>query len=578
MDPLKEPTLPNEERFFTITNSIEAGLYLIGDSGTDYAYEFYETEITRRFSLISQDISKVGPSNVVAYALVKQGIIKQGGPADIFGRQFAIPEDFDPNVDNPYAFENMVCENWAFGGEIGSEDYNPFYPDGICLDTPANISGTEAVACENGDCPTLEDVYVLDEVTGEYDFDLGSYDRVIEWDQVDDPVTGTLMTQSWHNPFDIAKGHRGFLDGDFLMVLYAWSPNYKENAVGHDHYNLYVRRSFDGGYTWTTLPENFTASDGLNYTGDGTRTCENFGWATAGGVYQGCTDYLAGEFEKSRNVSHLVGSQDTILDPRYTPTKGITTQCMHEGVLEDCNGEEVDALPYTEDSIRNPSRYFLVYETGDNTTVMDGEATPQDLFYSRATNFGDDYDVTLEYRDTFGVEVETWDWLEHGEDESGEASITTNAWGTFLYAVWNQALEIGEEEFTDMDCYFRRVAYLEEFLPTASIASVSALKQFEEDDLTIVGSAKDGDYIGGLPEESIVEYEWTHTAEGMTPSVAVGDSETLSIPGGSLAFGMHTFSFRAKDNEGNWSESVSVTIDVRKKHFLFLPLWFGPLQ
>ena len=67
-------------------------------------------------------------------------------------------------------------------------------------------------------------------------------------------MTYDLDDQVWENPYDIAKGHRGFLDGDFVMITYAWSPNWKANSVGNDHYNFYVRRSFDGGVTWTTTP------------------------------------------------------------------------------------------------------------------------------------------------------------------------------------------------------------------------------------------------------------------------------------------------------------------------------------
>ena len=64
-----------------------------------------------------------------------------------------------------------------------------------------------------------------------------------------DPRTdaSTLADQSWYNPLDVAKGHRGFLDGDFVMMLYAWSPNWRLNAMGNDRYELYIRRSFDGG-------------------------------------------------------------------------------------------------------------------------------------------------------------------------------------------------------------------------------------------------------------------------------------------------------------------------------------------
>ncbi len=71
-----------------------------------------------------------------------------------------------------------------------------------------------------------------------------------------------LKDQSWYNPLDVAKGHRGFIDGDFVMFLYAWSPNWRLNAKGNDRYDLYVRRSFDGGETWQTTPSSFVASDG----------------------------------------------------------------------------------------------------------------------------------------------------------------------------------------------------------------------------------------------------------------------------------------------------------------------------
>ena len=46
--------------------------------------------------------------------------------------------------------------------------------------------------------------------------------------------------------------------------------------------------------------------------------------------------------------------------------------------------------------LRDPSRYFMVFETGDNTTVEVGEAEPLDLFYGRAESFGDDYVVWTE--------------------------------------------------------------------------------------------------------------------------------------------------------------------------------------
>ncbi|MCO5195077.1 MAG: choice-of-anchor O protein [Anaerolineae bacterium] len=487
----------------------------------EYAYYFYETEIARRFSLIAQDIVDVGPSGTVAFTLVKQGIINQGGPADIFGRRFVLPAGFNPQTDNPYAFTNMVCSDWDF-----ADGSHPYYPDGICLDPPINISGTEAVDCDGEACPTIEDVYICDDTTGECEFVLGDFTRVTEWSQTED----MMETPSWYNPFDIAKGHRGFLDGDFLMVMYAWSPNYKQNAVGHDHYNLYIRRSFDGGATWTTTPA------GEPYYGDGTETCENFGWGTDE-IFTVCTEYGPGVYEPARNVSQLIGSRETILDPRYTPTPSF---------------EEEDWM-YSDDE-RDRSRFFVVYETGDNTTVSLGEATPLNLYYSRGSEWGDTYDV-VEYENN-GEIVLAWDWLEHGDDESGEASLATNPAGTFFYAVWSQELSIGEEEFTDMDVWFRRVLYLDDgdAMPTASILFASHVyATFDAGDLTFIGSGRDNDHVGS----GVVAYEWSSSLDGV-----LGAEQELVIPVTMLSAGRHTISFRVLDDEGNWSSVETAFLSV----------------
>ena len=42
---------------------------------------------------------------------------------------------------------------------------------------------------------------------------------------------------------------------------------------------------------------------------------------------------------------------------------------------------------------RDPSKFFMIYETGDNTTVAEGEAVPLDLYYSRATVYGDVWEL-----------------------------------------------------------------------------------------------------------------------------------------------------------------------------------------
>jgi hypothetical protein len=199
----------------------------------DFGNEFYDTEIARRFSIIIQSPDKVGASGTTLIAIFKQGIINQGGPADIMIRRFVLPEGFDPTTDNPYAIENMVCNDWAY--EDGS---NPNYVHGLCLDAAMNMSSPTIVSCDIfGDPQSCADGFPW--LGGE------TYAKVTQWYQAED----NLDDQSWENPYDVAKGHRGFIDGDFIMLMYAWSPNWKANSIGNEAYNLYVRRSFDGGLT-----------------------------------------------------------------------------------------------------------------------------------------------------------------------------------------------------------------------------------------------------------------------------------------------------------------------------------------
>jgi len=253
-------------------------------------------------------------------------------------------------------------------------------------------------------------------------------------------------------------------------VLYAWSPNWLANTVGHDNYNLYIRRSFDGGVTWTTTPGELG--------GVGTTTCEwmatdtcDTGPLSPSGECPVCTTYGSGDFEQARNVSQLVGTGETILDPRYTPTM--------DSIDADSVPDGFDAPAYDDDT-RDPSRYFIVYETGDNTTVALGEAEPLDLYYSRAVAWGDHYLVWAEVTDlsTALPSADTedeWDLtgfcnefdaLEGSKlSLSGEAGVTANPGGTFFYGIWNQEDVDKDGDFVGSDAWFRRVHFIEDYIP-----------------------------------------------------------------------------------------------------------------
>jgi hypothetical protein len=410
----------------------------------------YDTEIARRGSLMVQPWGKVvgSGSRLAAMPLFKQGIINQGGPADIMARRFVAPTGFQPGVDNPYDERNMVCGQWEF-----MDGSNPNYLDGLCVSPAINLSATVPVTCDTdcGGYPTTLDPDFVDDDTG------GSIEvpKVLTWSQ----TVLQLDDQSWENPMDVAKGHRGFLDKDFVMVLYAWSPNWKTNAIGKDQYNLYVRRSFDGGETWTTTP----ASLG----GNGTTTCEIFRNATGGLLNPPvCNPYGAGEFEPARNVSVLTSLGTTVLDPRYAPAGSFDPD--GDGVL--------DFVQEYYDDYRDPSRFAIVYETGDNATVaLGGEATPLDLFYAQAVNFGDYYtglphvwkpeDVAVAPSFTGDMTLYVMPQFDALESNSlylsGEAALELTPLGTYMHSVWNQWQETLDGHVYNSDAWFRRVAFYE---------------------------------------------------------------------------------------------------------------------
>ncbi|MFU8771390.1 MAG: choice-of-anchor O protein [Anaerolineales bacterium] len=533
--------------------------------------EFYLTEISRRFALTTNSVSTIAASDsgLSAILIYKQGIINQGGPADIMLRRTVVdPATFNPAVDNPYAYENMECDEWVY-----TDGSNPNYLKGLCLSPAINISGTTIVECSGGTgndaCAATFPVADDGSIPG----DINKFPKVLEWRQCDgtDAIEGCeddndLDDQTWENPFDVAKGHRGFVDGDFVMIMYAWSPNWKANAVGNDHYNLYIRRSFDGGLTWTTTP----AALG----GTGTSATENYCVETSAVDCEG-TEFVygAGDFEQARNVSQLTGNKITILDPRYSPTGGLK---LYPSIRTDWltyKGFTFEGLPYIDDATRDPTIFFMVYETGDNTTVAEGEAVPLNLYYSRATVYGDVWELDPDWYDEDTGEIldYRWPWLENKKDDlSGEASMLANPGGTFMYAVWNQwkedILPDGEEHIYDSDIIFRRVLYLPgdstvgmAIPPKMSIAYASHVYIPADDTLvTFAGSAK-----LFTNDKHIVAWKWRSSLDG-----ELGNQQILTMRGYQLSIGQHTLYVTAQDSTGLWGKEAAVPLQVGSKIFM----------
>jgi hypothetical protein len=569
----------------------------------EWGNEIYDTEIARRVNLMvnSPTAAMASESKTMGLLIYKQGILFQGGPADIYIRRMVLPDTFDPAVDNPFAYENVECVSFDDAGvatpvdRLYPDGVNPNYVLGLCPVDGMNVSGTTLVRCDDGTSgEACADQFPFNSTYEEWFAEDSQIQipKVLEWSQTVD----NLNDASWENPYDVSKGHRGFIDGDFVMMMYASAANWKANTTGNEAYQLYIRRSFDGGQTWTTLPADYTHWAPLNpdvtITADGTTTCEWYG-GYGEDDYSVCTTYGAGDFEPARNVSQLAGTRVTVLDPRYSPSGGMLKRDYNslvcdpelDNIWTNCGLTEAT---YPED-VRDPSAFFATFETGDNSVVTEETGTvPLDMYYSRASNFGDDWDeqdicALADTEESWypnanaacdegDVELR-WDWLENGPDEATEASVYGNPNGDRFYAVWNQELPIGvddhgEEIYTNMDTEFRRIFFnlTSDADPTAQIAHVSdyALSTAQGDVLTLVGTAKDNDHLG----DNIVDYMWRSDLDGI-----LSYDQILTIAASDLSLGVHTITFTAQDGEGNWAPEVSKRLLVAEHLYgIYLPL------
>jgi len=188
----------------------------------------------------------------------------------------------------------------------------------------------------------------------------------------------------------------------------------------------------------------------------GTQTCETMrDGDTAATQTQICTSYAAGAPEQARNVSQIRSrelltptNKYTVLDPRYAPDPPTMP------TIEDATNADADS------DVFNPSRFFVVFETGDNTTTALGEPEPLDLNYGRAVNYGDYYQVASDEADLIAscatVFCNEFERLNVGGDTTAsEASLAMTPAGDTLYAVWAQ-----HDGLTDThDAQYARVWY-----------------------------------------------------------------------------------------------------------------------
>ena len=153
-------------------------------------------------------------SGTVLIVLYKEGEEGAGRPSDIMARRCVIPRDSDgdPVGGNPWSSKN-------------------FLPGAQNLSTV--IPGTPWVNPDRDENAKGDGI------------------KVCDWTQPEE----CLSWKSGVNPYEDARAHRGAIRGDFVILGYSYTPNWAASRNAHDKYDFYIRRSFDGGATWTTDPD-----------------------------------------------------------------------------------------------------------------------------------------------------------------------------------------------------------------------------------------------------------------------------------------------------------------------------------
>jgi hypothetical protein len=334
--------------------------------------------------------------DVKVLAIYKQGYYNQGERADIFGRR-----------------------------AIGGYDIEHFSPD-FC------------VSCVR---PTDEGTEVVE--TGDYTYTT----KVTEWDWQPEYVDD----ESWVNPHDDARSLRAKLDGDRVLIAYAWTPNWLlSTTLGGDGYfkdnhDFMVRRSFQPA-TGATITDN----------GDGTASVDFTETANQ-----------ALFFEPPIDTSHLVNNHETAVEPRLAVVDGSILSCPANwgiGEVQDPSQCDVTGVPGSD-------KFVVTYCTAINEERVPTGGAPThlpglDCYYSWTTDNGE----TFVAEDVDGDGLPDYDCLacdkEAGEVEP-ENVLTPD--GMILHSAWvanGELEETGSDVQNGSDVWYGQFSLEEETAET----------------------------------------------------------------------------------------------------------------
>ncbi len=510
----------------------------------------YRTEIARRIRFIMQSPGKMGPSKTLGAMIYKQGQEGQGRPADVFIRRMV-----KSGSGNPYRFENFECSTYldetftlpacpnGAGDKPSATGYNcnvwgEATGDRLCGGVFADPNGGYArrdhINLTSHDIDLSVDAGPDDDTPDDPTDDIYGTDKVLLWSQHESNLgdesygvadTSTCTEVSCAGMYSNARSHRGFIRGDFFATAFSMSPNWAAGRNGNDRYNFYVRRSFDGGRTWTTDPAGDGVylcpefrSDPTSPDPDGSGNLPPVEFDQTCGTYEpvpdaelpplpvgiGMTNYLgamtttpegvvaqyigAGSFEPARNLSEIMNNHESSGDPRIGTTP--PTYPLDGTVSTMPNLCPQGNCVYEEDSYVN-NMFFVAWGTVDNpkSTGSEGvkpEGAPLDLYYTRTEDYGDTY-LKIPWviggensNQGYGETVWRYDFMAKGEpEEEGECQLRATADGSKVYAIYHSA--IAEEEDPDEiytrwypwkpefsyenDLWFRRVIFWPDAVP-----------------------------------------------------------------------------------------------------------------
>jgi hypothetical protein len=425
-------------------------LYLVDEEGNDILDPITNQPIpayenARRPRFILQGKGGMGTSKTTLIVLYKQGEEGMGRQSDIMLRRNEVT-----GPGNPYDFE------WFVEGAQNVSSVTPV-KTWINPDRDENAKGDGV--------------------------------KVVKWEQAE----GNLVDQSWTNPYDDARAHRGQIRGNFVVMGYSWTPNWAAARNYNDKYNFYIRRSFDGGKTWTTDPGSDTVVEHTEIfmNPDAEENADKH--------YEEVTEYQSengvGVFEPARNVSLLKNNKETVIEPRIVAVPGtIKKNGEWTGIAEDKQNKNV---------------FYLSYGLQSN----DEDGAPTDLYWS----FSKDRGQTLKwvtktisenspnYIEGGDNDVEVWDWMAKDQyAEEGEVQLRMTPNGERFYATWlGEESEEGNKPGSDI--WFRRI--MDPAFPANVVLSVDGYTVDEFDGTAVSGVGVQLFLVEETPIETTLEAE-----------------------------------------------------------------------